>query len=288
MFTTITQAVRVFWSSAVLAKRALFAWLNPALWIMQLFFMSIFQIAFFVYVVRYVQGSEATITYVAVGNALSSVAYVTVFSVCNITGEEKQQGTLEQVLVTPANRLAMFVGRAMFQVLNGIATVFIALAYTAFIFGVDFSHADLLALTVAITITAFSMVAFGLMLSSVGLYLRTSMIIANIFLFLGLLVSGVNFPVDRLPGWAQPIAYAIPLTYGTDAVRAAVSGSSVISCRYGHSGSGTHTGRLCHIPIVRMALPEQRDDGPVLSWQSGPKSTPAYLYPNLFRNRFRL
>jgi ABC-2 type transport system permease protein len=227
MFTTITQAVRVFWSSAVLAKRALFAWLNPALWIMQLFFMSIFQIAFFVYVVRYVQGSEATITYVAVGNALSSVAYVTVFSVCNITGEEKQQGTLEQVLVTPANRLAMFVGRAMFQVLNGIATVFIALAYTAFIFGVDFSHADLLALTVAITITAFSMVAFGLMLSSVGLYLRTSMIIANIFLFLGLLVSGVNFPVDRLPGWAQPIAYAIPLTYGTDAVRAAVSGSSV-------------------------------------------------------------
>lgn len=228
MINAIALAGRVFWSNAVLAKRALFAWLNPGLWIMQLFFMSIFQIAFFVFVVQYVQGSDEAVAYVAIGNALSSVAYAAVFSVCNITGEEKWQGTLQQVLVTPANRLAMFVGRGMFQVINSIATVFIALFYTAVVFGVDFSQTDFLALTMVIVITAFTMVAFGLMLSSVGLYLRTSMIIANIFLFLGLLVSGVNFPVEKLPEWLQPVAYAIPLTYGTDAARAAISGSSVM------------------------------------------------------------
>ncbi|OPY31373.1 MAG: ABC-2 type transporter [Methanomassiliicoccales archaeon PtaU1.Bin124] len=227
MFQTVTQAGRVFWSSAVLAKRALFAWLNPGLWIMQLFFMSVFQIAFFVYVVRYVQGSEATVAYVAIGNAISSIAYVTVFSVCNITGEEKQQGTLQPVLVTPANRLAMFTGRAMFQVVNGIATVFIALGYAAFLFGVNFGNTDWIALTVVITLTAFTMTLFGLMLSSVGLYLRTSMVLANIFLFLGLLVSGVNFPVTQLPGWLQPIGYAMPLTYATDAARMAVDGAGL-------------------------------------------------------------
>ncbi|HSV41803.1 MAG TPA: ABC transporter permease [Methanomassiliicoccales archaeon] len=227
MSNAVFQAGRVFWSSAVLAKRALFAWLNPALWIMQLFFMSVFQIAFFVYVVQYVQGTPEMVSYVAVGNAISSIAYVTVFSVCNITGEEKQQGTLQPVLVTPANRLSMFVGRAMFQVVNGIATVFIALAYAALIFGVDFSQANWITLSVVVTVCAFTMTAFGLMLSSVGLYLRTSMIIANIFLFIGLLFSGVNFPVSRLPEWLQPIAYAIPLTYGTDAARAAVNGASV-------------------------------------------------------------
>lgn len=227
MFQTVTQAGRVFLSSAILAKRALFAWLNPGLWVMQLFFMSVFQIAFFVYVVRFTGGSEEQIAYVAIGNAISSIAYVTVFSVCNITGEEKQQGTLQPVLVTPANRLAMFVGRAMFQVLNGIATVFIALAYAAILFGVDFSHTDWVALIVVIVVTALSMTAFGLMLSSVGLYLRTSMVLANIFLFLGLLVSGVNFPVDVLPPWLQAIGYAIPLTYGTDAARAAVDGTGI-------------------------------------------------------------
>jgi len=72
------------------------------------------------------------------------------------------------------------------------------------------------------------MTGFGLMISSLGLYLRTSMVVANIFLFIGLLLCGVNFPVSYLPTWIQPISYAIPMTYGTEAARLAVSGSNVL------------------------------------------------------------
>jgi ABC-2 type transport system permease protein len=53
------------------------------------------------------------------------------------------------------------------------------------------------------------------------------MIIANIFLFIGLLLCGVNFPVSYLPGWMQPFSYAIPMTYGTEAARMAVEGASL-------------------------------------------------------------
>jgi ABC-2 type transport system permease protein len=228
MFQNIAQGTRVFISSAVLAKRALFSWLNPALWIMQLFFMSLFQMAFFVYIVKYAGGEEIGIAYVAVGNAISSVAYVAIFSVCNITGEEKQEGTLTPVLASPANRLPLFVGRAMFQVLNGIATVFIALFYAWAVFGVDFSGTNWSSLITVVVLTSLTMVGFGLMLSSLGLYLRTSMVIANIFLFIGLLFSGVNFPVSYLPEWLQPLAYAFPLTYGTEAAREAVVGTSLV------------------------------------------------------------
>ncbi len=48
MFARSSEAVRVFWSSAVLAKNALFHWLSPPMWIMQLFVISLFQIALFV------------------------------------------------------------------------------------------------------------------------------------------------------------------------------------------------------------------------------------------------
>ena len=228
MFARFSESVRVFWSSAVLAKNALFNWLSPPMWMMQLFTISLFQITFFVYVTKYVQNPDISVTYVAIGNALQSIAYVTVFAVCNITGEEKQQGTLVPILSTPANRMSMFVGRAMFQIVNGIATAVIALFYAAFLFGVDFSHTDMLALGVVVVVTAFAMTGFGLMLSSIGLYLRTSMIIANIFLFIGLLFCGVNFPVSYLPGYLQPISYGIPMTYGTDAARAAVDGTSLL------------------------------------------------------------
>ncbi len=224
----VANPLRVFWSSAVLAKRALFAWLSPGLWLMQLFTMSLFSIAFFVYVATYVNNPEVSVAFVAVGNALQSVAYVSIFAVCNITGEEKEQGTLQGVLVSPANRLSIFVGRAMFQIVNGLATVAIAFFYAAFLFGVDFSSANLLTLVAVVLMTTFAMTGFGLMLSSLGMYLRTSMVIANIFLFIGLLFNGVNFPISYLPAFLQPISYAMPMTYGTEAARAAVNGASIM------------------------------------------------------------
>ncbi|MDD1767445.1 MAG: ABC transporter permease [Methanomassiliicoccales archaeon] len=224
---SLSKSGRVFWSSAVLARKALFSWFSPSLWLMQLFTISLFQIAFFVYVTKYVNNPDVSVTYVAVGNALQSVAYVSVFSVSNITSEEKWQGTLTPILATPANRFSLFVGRAMFEVFNGILTVAIAFFYAAVIFGVDFSNTDIVALMLVVLVTSFAMTGFGLMISSLGLYLRTAMVIANIFLFIGLLFCGVNFPVSYLPSWLQPVSHAIPMTYGTDAARAAVSGSSV-------------------------------------------------------------
>jgi ABC-2 type transport system permease protein len=223
----VFQSARVFWSSAVIAKKALFAWLSPGLWLMQLFTMSLFQMAFFVYISMYVGNPQATVTYVAVGNAIQSIAYVAIFAVTNVTTEEKEAGTLPGILVTPANRFALFVGRAMFQVLNSIATVVIALFYAAVLFGVDFSGANMLTLAVVIVVTAFATVGFGLMLSSLGFYLRTSMVVANVFLFIGLLFCGVNFPVTMLPEFLQPVSYVFPITYATDAARMAVEGASL-------------------------------------------------------------
>jgi len=71
------------------------------------------------------------------------------------------------------------------------------------------------------------MMSFGLLISSIGLFMRTAMIVANVFLFLTMLLSGVNFPVSSLPGWVQPISYAIPMTYGTTAIRMAISGATL-------------------------------------------------------------
>ena len=37
--------------------------------------------------------------------------------------------------------------------------------------------------------------------------------------FLVQIFSGTNFPVNALPKWLLPVALALPLTYGLDAVR---------------------------------------------------------------------
>jgi ABC-2 type transport system permease protein len=220
-------AVQVFTSSIAFGRKGSIIWDSPELIAMQVFLIPLFQISFFAILAQYIGYQGSAVQYIVVGNALQAMSYASVFSVANITSSDKWQGTLSTLMVTPANRMAIFVGRGFFQ--SGISALISVggLGYAALLFGVNFSNANIPAVLLVVAITSLTMVSFGLLISSIGLYLRTALIVANIFLFLTMLVSGVNFPVSSLPAWLQPISYAIPMTYGTSAIRLAIAGASI-------------------------------------------------------------
>jgi ABC-2 type transport system permease protein len=252
--------LRIFLSSATFAFKALFSWLRPEMWLMQVLTLPLFEMAFFVYLARFVAPATSNITFIAVGNAMQVASFSSIFAVCNLTSEEKWQGTLVPLMATPASRFPLFLGRAMFQILNGMAAIAVGFVYATFVFGVDMSRADFLALAVVILITSLTMTGFGLMLGSVGLFMRTAMIIANVFLFAGQLLCGVNFPVSVLPFWLQPVSYVIPMTYGTTAARAAVQGSGLIQLgsvlleEIGVGGASILVGYLLFIGFEALAI----------------------------------
>jgi ABC-2 type transport system permease protein len=219
------NSFKIFISSAVFSFRAQFDWLNPAMWITMKFVLSLSQMAFFVFVGIF---AGAPVAFIAVGNALQSISWNTVFSVINITGHDKWDGTLPLVLATPANRLPLYVGRAMIHVLDGILSAAISFVFAAFIFGVDFSQTNPLALIVVIVLTAFTMAGFGLLIGGFCFFFRNPMVFANIFTFCLLIFCGVNFPVTSLPTAIQPVSYIFPLTYGLTAARNAISGQDLI------------------------------------------------------------
>jgi ABC-2 type transport system permease protein len=181
--------------------------------------------AFFVFVGIF---ANAPIQFIAVGNALQSVSWNTVFSVINITGHDKWDGTLPLVLATPANRLPLFIGRAMIHVLDGLISAAISFFFAAVLFGVNFAQTNPLALIVAVVLTAFAMAGFGLLIGGFCFFFRNPMVFANIFTFILLIFCGVNFPVQSLPVAIQPVSYVFPLTYGLTAARNAISGSDLI------------------------------------------------------------
>ena len=47
---------------------------------------------------------------------------------------------------------------------------------------------------------------------------------SNFFRFPMIFLCGLFFPIDRLPVFLQPVSYALPLTYGADALHGAVHG----------------------------------------------------------------
>lgn len=209
--------------------RAYFAAIPPWLWLVQLLSVSIFQMSFFVFVTDYANNPDISITYVALGNALQSVAFVTVFAVCSTPGTEKHIGTLSLVISTPTSLFTFFIGKALFQIFAGMLAVLVSLAFAALAFGLSFGAANLLGVAIIIILVSFAMTGFGLMIGSIGIYLRSSMILASIMLYIGVLFCGVNFPVSYLPEFLQPFSLCLPLTYGIRGLRDAMAGASTAS-----------------------------------------------------------
>ncbi|HKT22553.1 MAG TPA: ABC transporter permease, partial [Nitrososphaerales archaeon] len=202
-------------------------WDSWEMWVMQIVITPIAQIGFFAFLSVYLKYPSSVTQFIVIGNALQSMSFSAVFAVANITSQDKWQGTLPSTMVTPANRVALFIGRAWFQVLLSALIAAAGLVYAGAIFGVSFAQANFLGIAAVVLLTSVAMISFGLLISAVGLYMRTALIVANVFLFVTLLLSGVNFPVSELPAWLQPVSWVIPLTYGTTAVRMAISGASL-------------------------------------------------------------
>ena len=219
--------LRTFWTNAVFAPRTTLGFMRVDFVLGTVFIIPLTQMAFFAFVVRLGGGDPSQIQFTALGNAVATVTYSSVFSVCQTTDSEKWQGTLEHILVTPASRLALYFGRGLIPILISLATVSVGLTYAAVLFGVPIPQGTIPELAVSVVLTAFAMVGFGLLLGGVALYLRTSIILGNIFLFIGLLLSGVNFPASALPPALQYVGDALPLTWGLTAIRAATAGDSL-------------------------------------------------------------
>ncbi len=220
---------KAFWTNAVLAPRTSLGFMRLDFVLGSIFVIPLTQMVFFVFVVHLGGGGQSEIEFTAVGNAVATITYTSVFAVCQTTDTEKQQGTMEHLLVSPANRFALYVGRGIIPILVSLATVAVGLVYADVFFQVPIPASTIPALAVSVTLTALAMVGFGLLLGGVALYLRTSIILGNIFLFIGLLLSGVNFPVSNLPVPLQWAGDALPLTWGLSAIRAAIAGDSLSS-----------------------------------------------------------
>ncbi len=219
--------LRTLWSNAVFAPRTSLGFMRVDFVLGTVFVIPLTQMVFFAFVVELAHGGAAAIAYTAVGNAVATVTYSSVFSVCQTTDSEKQQGTMEHILVSPANRLALYLGRGLIPIIISLSTVAVGLLYASVFFGVPIPASTIPGLAVSVVLTAFAMVGFGLLLGGVALYLRTSIILGNIFLFVGLLLSGVNFPLSSLPVPLQYAGDALPLTWGLAAIRAAIEGQSL-------------------------------------------------------------
>jgi ABC-2 type transport system permease protein len=218
----VSTTLRVFLVGGAISYRALFNWISPGIYVTTMLGSPLFQILFFTYLGRYA-GSEDD-SFFIVGNAIQVAAMSGIYGMTMGIANERQYGTLQPLLATPANRLAMFAGRALPFIVNGLVVSTFGFA-VAWLF-LDFSLAEgsIPPLAVAMLVTTCSCVALGMLIGSIGLRARDVFFGANLVYFLMLLVCGVNIANDDLPEWLAVIGRCLPLTHGIEAAREIVDG----------------------------------------------------------------
>jgi ABC-2 type transport system permease protein len=217
--------LRLFAVGGYLSYRALFGWLSPLLYTCVLLVPSITQLVFFVYLGR-AAGVESTRFYL-IGNALVAAAAPGIFATSQTIADERYTHTLALLVVSPANRIALFLGRAAPVIANGIILSAWVFTVGALLFRIHIPAAALPGLALTIAITAYACVGLGLLNASLALRWRESSVLSNFLLYVLLILAGINVPLDRLPHWLSTLAQGLPVTHGAKAARQLAAGASL-------------------------------------------------------------
>ncbi|KHN91441.1 hypothetical protein BSK71_07340 [Pectobacterium actinidiae] len=143
--------------------------------------------------------------------ATIGVLIVTALSVAR----EREQGTLEQLLVSPLSTSQIFIGKAIPALIVATFQATIVLLAGILIFHIPFAGSLLLFYTTML-IYGLSLVGFGLLISSLCSTQQQAFIGVFVFLMPAILLSGYVSPVENMPIWLQHITWINPIRHFTD------------------------------------------------------------------------
>jgi ABC-2 type transport system permease protein len=219
----VTTWLRIFFVGGLIAFRGLFNWIHPAMYIPTMLGSPLFQLIFFTKLGQYAHAQPAD--FYIVGNAIQACAMSSVYGMTMAISNERQAQTLGPLLASPANRAAVFLGRGVPVLANGLIVSAFTFAVGALLLGFRPGAGAVPALASIVLVTVASCTAFGMLLGSIGLRAKDVFFAANLAYFLMLLFCGVNIPLDVLPAWMSFVGRCLPLTHGIAAARDVAAGA---------------------------------------------------------------
>ncbi|HEY1553613.1 MAG TPA: ABC transporter permease [Kofleriaceae bacterium] len=135
--------------------------------------------------------------------------------------KEREQGTMEQLLVTPIHPIGLVLGKLAPYLVIGIVEMMLILALMRWGFGVPI-HGSLLFLFATAVVYLFALLALGLTISMRAQTQMQAVQMAQMLLLPSIFLSGYIFPVAGLPRVLYWIGRLLPATHMIDIMRGAV------------------------------------------------------------------
>lgn len=125
---------------------------------------------------------------------------------------EKENGTLEQLMVTPVSRLGLMVGKLLPYLGLAMIELCVVLVAANIVFDVP-SKGSLILLTIMTLPFVFASLAMGLLISTVSRTQAQAMQMVQLTLLPSILLSGYVAPRETMPGWLYFLSSLFPATH---------------------------------------------------------------------------
>ena len=171
-------------------------------------------------------GLESILTMLPGVVALSILFGTTSMLAVAVTFEKKNR-SFERLLLAPIPLELLMLAKTSGAIVFGVANAFVPVAMAAF-------FADLCPVAWSVFLPAVVMIAIAC--TFLGLFIAVAVsevfeaqTFSNFFRFPMIFLCGLFFPIARLPAFLRPLPYALPLTYGVDALHGAIHGEHALS-----------------------------------------------------------
>ena len=131
---------------------------------------------------------------------------------------ERERGTMENLLATPAQPLEVMTGKIVPYIFIGLIQITIIQLAAVYLFGVPFVGSLVTLYAVALLFIA-AQLTIGITISSLARNQLQAMQMTFFYFLPTMLLSGFMFPFQGMPGWAQVIGGILPATYFMRLVR---------------------------------------------------------------------
>lgn len=179
------------------------------------------------------EDTARTTTFLLIGTVLWSYLSMVFDIISETVSWERWEGTIEYTFMSPASRAAQLFGMGVYAVLYGMIRAVLMLGAISLFFELSLEQANFGGAMAILALCSVSLVGFGMVAAVMPLLSpekgqQVTYIVASVLL----LISGIYYSIDVLPGWMQWLAQFSPLYYALNGIRATLLDGAALSSQW--------------------------------------------------------
>jgi ABC-2 type transport system permease protein len=191
---------------------------------LQIFFPLMFATA--ALLVYRVNNDPGAMLYAGIGAAAMGIWTSQTTTAATLVQRERWAGTLELVVAAPTPFAFVVLPITFGMATLGLYSVVAVILWDWWLFDLSLQVENWPGFVLSILMATFTIALFGFLLSVTVVRYRTAWALGSALEYPGWLLCGFVVPLTVLPGWVQPLSWALAPTWGVEAMRDSAAGES--------------------------------------------------------------